>query len=189
MIVGYRRVSTDAQNLFLQEDALQKAGCERIFEDVASGTIDNRPGLSQAISFLKSGDVLVVWRLDRLGRSLRHLIEVINLLTNGGIGFRTLVEGIDTTTSQGRLTLHIFAALAEFERELIRDRTTAGLAAARARGRIGGRKHKLTDQQLQRASQLFTDRTLSVEEIAKSLGISRATIYRNLKIKEAIKPK
>lgn len=188
MIVGYKRVSTEFQNLHLQDDALAAAKCERIFEDIASGSVDDRPGLTATIDFLKAGDVLVVWRLDRLGRSLRHLIEVINLLTIRGVGFKTLVEGIDTTNPQGRLTLHIFAALAEFERELIKQRTYAGLEAARSRGRIGGRKQKLSEAQLQIVSQLFQERNLSVEAIAKSLNISRATVYRNLKFKKAIKP-
>jgi DNA invertase Pin-like site-specific DNA recombinase len=181
MLVGYLRVSTDSQNLSLQEDALQTVGCGQVFKDVASGSIDDRPGLQAALAFAKKGDVLVVWRLDRLGRSLRHLVTVINELAQKGVGFRTLNEQIDTTTAQGRLTLHIFAALAEFERELCRSRTYAGLEAARARGRVGGRKAKLTGSQLQIAQQLFSERNLTVQEIADSLHISRATVYRNLK--------
>lgn len=181
MFIGYRRISTDHQNLILQDDALKKAGCERIFEDIASGSIDDRPGLREALEFLKTGDVLVVWKLDRLGRSLRHLIEVINGLSRNGIGFRSLTESIDTITPQGRLTLHIFGALSEFERELIRSRSIAGLEAARARGRIGGRKEKLTPEQIEIARQLFSERNYSVKQVAKSLGVSRATLYRKFK--------
>src|SRR3712207_2162831 len=139
MMVGYARVSTTDQTLSLQQDALMRAGCERIFSDTMSGAKAERPGLVQALRFMRSGDVLVVWKLDRLGRSLKNLIDVVTELETLGIGFRSITESIDTTTSGGKLIFHIFGALAEFERELIRERTSAGLAAARARGRKGGR--------------------------------------------------
>src|ERR671926_1549809 len=142
MLIGYARVSTDDQNLNLQKDALHKVGCELIFDDMVSGTKARRPGLEQALSHLRSGDTLVVWRFDRLGRSLRHLIETVTDLQERGIGFKSLTESIDTTTSGGRLVFNIFASLAEFEREIIRERTQAGLKAARARGRKGSRPKK-----------------------------------------------
>jgi DNA invertase Pin-like site-specific DNA recombinase len=135
MLIGYARVSTLDQHLHLQEDALKKAGCERIFTDTASGAKSERPGLSQVLDALRSGDTLVVWKLDRLGRSLKHLVETVQALSEKEVGFRSLQESIDTTTSGGKLIFHIFAALAEFERDIIRERTNAGLAAARARGR------------------------------------------------------
>src|ERR1700674_49036 len=138
MQFGYARISTDDQTLALQEDALQKAGCERLCKDIASGAKAERPGLAKAMEQLRAGDTLVVWRLDRLGRSLQHLIETLTDLDTRGIGFKSLTEAIDTTTPGGKLIFHIFGALAEFERELIRERTNAGLAAARARGRTGG---------------------------------------------------
>src|SRR5947209_797764 len=139
MLIGYARVSTQDQTLNLQLDALNKAGCNRIFTDTISGSIQERKGLEEALSFVRPGDSLVVWRLDRLGRSLKHLIETIGQLNRKGIGFRSITESIDTTTSSGKLVFHVFGALAEFERDLIRERTKAGLAAARMRGRLGGR--------------------------------------------------
>src|SRR5215212_3348922 len=139
MQIGYARVSTTEQTLVLQEDALKKSGCDKIFTDTASGSIADRRGLEEAISQLRTGDIFVVWRLDRLGRSLRHLIETITHLHEQGVGFKSLTEQIDTTTSGGKLIFHVFGALAEFERDLIRERTLAGLAAARTRGRRGGR--------------------------------------------------
>src|SRR5687767_7427728 len=147
MQLGYARVSTDEQTLDLQRDALTAAGCTRLFTDTASGAKAERPGLTEALDHLRAGDTLVVWRLDRLGRSLGHLIETIRGLEQRGIGFKSLTESIDTTTSGGTLIFHIFGALAEFERELIRERTHAGLAAARARGRRGGRPKALGDPQ------------------------------------------
>src|SRR5437763_7534798 len=151
MLVGYARVSTGDQNLDLQKDALRKAGCEKLFTDVASGAQDDRAGLAEAIAFLRPGDTLVVWKLDRLGRSLRHLIETITALQARKVGFRSLQESIDTTTSGGELIFHVFGALAEFERDLIRERTRAGLQAARARGRQGGRPRALDATKLAQA--------------------------------------
>ena len=177
MLIGYARVSTDEQNLDLQRDALHKSGCEQIYTDQVSGTKARRPGLEQALSHLRSGDTLVVWRLDRLGRSLRHLIDTVNELQEDGVGFKSLTESIDTTSSGGKLVFHIFGALAEFEREIIKERTLAGLQAARARGRRGGPKRKLTNEQVQMAQTLYSTQ-MPVKEICKSLGISRATFYR-----------
>src|SRR3982751_5616017 len=180
MLIGYARVSTDEQNLNLQRDALEKANCEQIFTDTVSGTKARRPGLEDALSHLRAGDTLVVWRLDRLGRSLRHLIDTVTDLQEQGIGFKSLTESIDTTTSGGKLVFHIFGALAEFEREIIRERTQAGLQSARARGRMGGRRTALTPKQLQIARQLWESNT-PVKEICHTLGISRATFYRYIK--------
>ena len=177
MLIGYARVSTNEQNLDLQRDALRSAGCEQIYTDNVSGTKARRPGLDNALSHLRRGDTLVVWRLDRLGRSLRHLIDTVTELQDKGIGFKSLQESIDTTTSGGKLVFHIFGALAEFEREIIKERTLAGLQAARARGRRGGPKYKLTDKQVAIARQLYRAHT-PVKEICQTLGISRATFYR-----------
>src|ERR687885_2778915 len=175
MLIGYARVSTDDQNLDLQRDALEKAGCELIFDDMVSGTKARRAGLEQALSHLREGDTLVVWRLDRLGRSLRHLIDTVTDLQERGIGFKSLTESIDTTTSGGKLVFHIFGALAEFEREIIRERTRAGLLAARARGRRGGRPKALKDKKVAMAQALYNDKHNSIAEICKTLNISRAT--------------
>lgn len=184
MLIGYARCSTADQNLDLQMDALKKLGCEIIYQDVMSGAVDDRPGLQQALQASQSGDIFVCWKLDRMGRSLQHLINTITDLSSRGIGFKTITESIDTTTPSGRLVMHIFAALAEFERSLIQQRTRAGLEAARRRGRIGGRPSKLSENQSRIAEQLFSERNISVEEIAQSLGVSRTTIYRNLKSKQ-----
>ncbi len=178
MLIGYARVSTDDQNLDLQRDALKTAGCEQIFTDRVSGTKAERAGLKDALSHLRSGDTLVVWRLDRLGRSLRHLIDTVTDLEARGIGFKSLTENIDTTTSGGKLVFHIFAALAEFEREIIRERTKAGLTAARARGKSGGRPKALTQKQIQMLRNLAADPANSIDDICKTLGISRTTYYR-----------
>ncbi len=179
MLVGYARISTGEQTLALQQDALQAAGCERVFTDVSSGAKDERPGLASALSHLRAGDVLVVWRLDRLGRTLRSLIDLLNQLAQREVGFKSLTEQIDTTTSGGKLIFHVFGALAEFERDLIRERTQAGLRAARARGRQGGRPKKLaTEKDVARARALYASQTMTVAEICTSLGISRATFYR-----------
>src|SRR5512142_1414828 len=181
MLVGYARVSTADQTLGLQRDALTSAGCERLFTDTASGSRADRPGLEEALDFLRPGDTLVVWRLDRLGRSLRHLIDTIGALQERGIGFKSLQEHIDTTTSGGKLVFHVFGALAEFERDLIRERTRAGLAAARARGRLGGRPKALDAKKAQIAQALYNDKTNSIADICRTLRISRATLYRYVK--------
>jgi DNA invertase Pin-like site-specific DNA recombinase len=157
MLIGYARVSTDEQNLDLQLSALKQAGCEQIYTDKVSGTKATRPGLEDAFSHLRSGDTFVVWRLDRLGRSLRHLIDTVTDLQERSIGFKSLTESIDTTTSGGKLVFHIFGALAEFEREIIRERTSAGLSAARARVKNGGRPKALTEKQVAMLRQLAAD--------------------------------
>ena len=180
MLVGYARVSTQDQTLDLQKDALDKAGCERVFTDTISGSKAERPGLDQALHFLRPGDTLVVWRLDRLGRSLRHLIETVGRLQERGIGFRSINESIDTTSSGGKLIFHVFGALAEFERELIRERTRAGLDAARARGRKGGRPKLLDARKVAMARALHADKNNSIEDICRTLRISRSTLYRYL---------
>jgi DNA invertase Pin-like site-specific DNA recombinase len=178
-LIGYARVSTAEQDTALQTDALRKAGCKRIFEDTISGAKAERPGLASALEFLRDGDVLAVWRLDRLGRSLPHLIEVISALEARGVGFRSLTESIDTTTSGGRLIFHVFGALGQFERDLIRDRTKAGLSAAAARGRKGGRKPVVTADKLQRArEQIATG--LNVREAAARLKIGKTALYAAL---------
>lgn len=182
MEIGYARVSTGEQTLDLQLDALQQAGCGKIYEETASGVKADRPVLDEVLSYLRGGDTLVVWRLDRLGRSLGHLIAVVGHLSERGIGFKSVTEQIDTTTPGGKLIFHVFGALAEFERDLIRERTQAGLAAARARGRLGGRPKKLTDaKQLELARTLYESGQTDIATICRTLGISRATLYRALK--------
>ncbi len=178
--VGYARVSTGDQNPSLQIDALSILGCRRIFEETASGALRDRAKLREAIDFLRPGDTLVVWKLDRLARSLGQLIETVEELHKRECGFRSITEEIDTTTASGRLSFHIFGALAEFERSMIRERTMAGLEAARARGRRGGRPRVLTDERLMAAKALLEDGTLTVREIARQLGVSEATIYKNI---------
>jgi len=178
MLIGYARVSTLDQTLALQQDALTAAGCEDIYTDTVSGSVTERPGLTQALSHLRPGDTLVVWRLDRLGRSLTHLIETVRQLQERGVGFRSLQEQIDTTTSGGKLVFHVFGALAEFERDLIRERTHAGLQAARARGRLFGRPKALTARQVKQLQSLAKDEGNTVGEICQTLGISRSTYYR-----------
>ena len=181
MLVGYARVSTDDQNLSLQKDALEKASCEKIFHDKVSGAKSKRPGLQEALDYLRDDqDTLVVWRLDRLGRSLKNLIEIMNLLEERNIGFRSLQEAIDTTTSGGKLIFHIFGALAEFERNLIRDRTKAGLEAARARGRKGGRPKALDNKKVQLSYRLYDEKQHSIKEMCQILGISKSTLYSYL---------
>lgn len=180
MLIGYARVSTYEQNLDLQLDALQKEGCEKIYTDKASGAKDDRLGLAEAIEFLREGDTLVVWKLDRLGRSLRHLIEVVNDLHKHGRLFKSLQENIDTASSGGKLIFHIFGALAEFERDVIRERTLAGLQAARERGRVGGRPRALDDKQVAMARSLLEQNGHSVGEVCRALGVSRSTLYRYL---------
>src|SRR4051794_33562702 len=181
MKIGYARVSTTEQNLDLQRDALKAAGCGKIIEDTAGGGKAQRDGLDRVRELLRKGDVLVVWRLDRLGRSLRHLIELMTELEGQGIGFRSITESIDTTTPGGKLVFHIFGALAEFERNLIRERTRAGLDAARARGRKGGRSRSLDATQIAMAITLYQQRTHSVLEICRTMKISKPTLYSYLK--------
>ena len=180
VLIGYCRVSTQDQSLDLQQDALQKAGCERIFSDVASGAKAAREGLREALDFLREGDTLVVWRLDRLGRSLAHLLEVVNTLHARHIGFRSLQESLDTATSSGKLVFHIFSSLCEFERDLVRERTQAGLAAARAQGRHGGRPKVMNAKQVAMAVALRQDPQTTVTDICQTLGVSRASLYRYL---------
>ncbi len=179
-LLGYARISTAEQNADLQTDELTVAGCWKVFVDHASGVLDRRPELDRVLEQLRPGDTLVVWRLDRLGRSLRHLIDTVTSLDERGVAFRSLRENIDTTTAGGRLVFHLFGALAQFEREIIRDRTVAGLSAARARGRIGGRPSKLSPEQRRQARKMYDERELTVEQIGKVLGVSRTSIYRAL---------
>ena len=178
-LIGYARVSTAEQDTALQTDALRNAGCERGFEDTASGAKADRPGLADALAYLRDGDVLVVWRLDRLGRSLPHLIETVGKLEARGVGFRSLTENIDTTTPGGRLIFHVFGALGQFERDLIRERTKAGLTAAAARGRKGGRKPVVTADKLQRARELVAN-GLNVREAAARLKVGKTALYAAL---------
>lgn len=178
-LIGYARVSTADQDTALQTDALRKAGCERVFEDTVSGVKADRPGLAAALAYLRDGDVLVVWRLDRLGRSLPHLIETIGALEARGVGFRSLSESIDTTTPGGRLIFHVFGALGQFERDLIGERTKAGLAAAAARGRKGGRKPVVTADKLRRAREHLAN-GLNVREAAARLKIGKTALYAAL---------
>ncbi len=181
MKIGYARVSTIEQNLSLQRDALKAAGCGKIIEDNSSGGKVKRDGLERVLEMLRPGDSLAVWRLDRLGRSLKHLIELMGELEEQGIGFQSTTEAIDTTRPGGKLVFHIFAALAEFERNLIRERTHAGLAAARARGRKGGRRPKLGDKQRALAVELYRQKKQTVGEICQVVGISRPTLYAYLR--------
>jgi len=178
--LGYARVSTTAQDPSLQTDALAAAGCAQVWTDVASGGRDDRPELARLLERLLPGDTLVVWRLDRLGRSLPHLLSTITELEGRGVGFRSLTESIDTTTAGGRLIFSIFGALADFERQLIRDRTLAGLEAARARGRRGGRPTVMTPARVEAARALLARPGATVTSVAKDLGVSRATLYRTV---------
>jgi len=180
MKIGYARVSTPDQNLIMQEDALKKDGCQEIFSDIVSGVKSQRPGLDKALSYLREGDVLVVWKLDRLGRSIQHLIETIRSLSDRKIGFKSLQENIDTSTSSGKLVFHIFSALAEFERELIRERTDAGLKAARIRGRLGGRPALLDNRAIHRMIEMYDEQKNTVAEICKIYSISRPSFYNYL---------
>ena len=171
------RVSTNEQNLALQRDALKAAGCERLYDDTCSGSVAERPGLTKALDHMRAGDTLVVWKLDRIGRSLSHVVELVDGLQAKGIGLKVLTGGIDTTTSTGRLVFGIFATLAEFERDLIRERTMAGLAAARARGRNGGRPRLMTRAKLRTAMAMMGDRGNVASDVAEQLGISISTLY------------
>jgi len=179
-LIGYARVSTWDQSTDGQLDNLRDAGCLRIFEETASGTRTDRPQLAAALDFAREGDTIVVWRLDRLGRSLKHLMETVNELGERGIGFRSLHENIDTTTSTGRLVFHIFGALAEFERDLVADRTKAGLAAAKERGSKPGRKPVLTEDQISVVRSMHAEGRHTMTAIAQVVGVSRATVYRHL---------
>jgi DNA invertase Pin-like site-specific DNA recombinase len=179
-LLGYARVSTTDQHPQLQVDALTAAGCYRVFTETASGARSDRPVLEQVLDQLRPGDTLVVWKLDRLGRSLRHLVDAVAGLADRGIGFRSLQEAIDTTTPGGKLVFHVFAALAEFERDLIRERTAAGLAAAHSRGRHGGRPSVMTAHRLRVAQEMYASGQYTVAAIATTLGVSRASIYRHL---------
>jgi DNA invertase Pin-like site-specific DNA recombinase len=184
MKIGYARVSTKEQSFNLQLDALRKAGCEKIYQEAVSGARADRPVLKQLLDNLRGGDVLVIWKLDRLGRSLKHLVELINHLREQDIGLQSLNDPVDTTTPQGRLSFNLFASLAEFERDLIRERTQAGLSAARARGRKGGRPTGLSDQAevtARAAETLYRERQLSVRQICDKLGVSKTTLYAYLR--------
>ena len=183
MKIGYARVSTEDQNLDLQTDALQKAGCEIIYKEKASGAKIERIELKAALTHLRKDDTLVIWKLDRLARSLKDLLKIVNDLHEKGINFQCIQEGFDTSTSGGKLIFHIFGALAEFEKEVIRERTKAGLKAARARGRVGGRPSKLSPEVIAKAKALHKDFSISPKEIWQTLGISRALLYKALKLK------
>jgi DNA invertase Pin-like site-specific DNA recombinase len=180
--IGYARVSTSDQDLDLQVRELKAAGCKQVLTDRVSGTKSERPGLDSCLKAIKKGDTLVVWRLDRLGRSMQHLVNVVADLKGRGVGFKSLRDGaIDTTTASGELVFNIFAALAQFERELIRERTMAGLSAARARGKLGGRKPVPPDDpKVRAAKKLHADKSMSIRDICNTVKISRATLYRYL---------
>ena len=180
MLIGYARVSTDDQNLDLQRDALKGAGCQRVFEDMASGAKADRTGLAALMTVLRAGDTVIIWRLDRLGRSLKNLIELVERLESAKVGLRSLQENINTTTSGGRLIFHLFGALAEFERNLIRERTQAGMAAARVRGRMGGRPKRLDPAKLALALRLHHEDKHTIKEICQMMGISKSTLYNYL---------
>ncbi|MCP1213345.1 MULTISPECIES: recombinase family protein [Acetobacter] len=178
--IGYARVSTEDQHLDLQRDALQLAGCRVIYEEAASGKSAIRPELEQCRKALRAGDTLVVWRLDRLGRSLHDLVQIVADLERGGISFESVTEKIETVSAAGKLVFHVFAALAEFERNLIRERTHAGLTAARARGRAGGRKPKLGEKQVREIKALLRDPAIQVADVARRYGVSRTTLYKHV---------
>lgn len=180
MIVGYARVSTQDQSLDLQNDALRAAGCEEIFSEKITGKQRERPELQNCLRMLRKGDILVVWKLDRLARSLKDLVELITGLEAKQVGFRSITEAIDTTTAGGKLVFHIFGALAEFEHNLIRERTLAGLAAARARGRKGGRRPSMSSSDIQKANAMLKDTNITKTEVARHFGVSRVTLNKAL---------
>jgi len=182
--IGYARVSTSDQDTALQIKALKTFGCKDIYEDKASGAKTDRPELSKALSYLRAGDVLVVWKLDRLGRSMKHLIEIVNDLEARKVGFKSLTENIDTTTPGGKLVFHLFGALAQFERDLIKERTTAGLRVAREQGRVGGRPIVMTEDKLKKAKELL-QKDLNVKEVAGRIKVSPTTLYKALDIKKS----
>lgn len=177
MLIGYARVSTEDQDLASQTDELKKCGCKRMFMDKISGTKSDRPGLAEALSHLREGDVLVVWKLDRLGRTVKGLVDLVGELAARKVQFRSLTDGIDTTTPAGRFFFHVMASLAEMERELIGERTKAGLSAARKRGRVGGRKRRMTPGKVESARQLLAS-GMPPQEVAQNLGVSIPTLYR-----------
>jgi DNA invertase Pin-like site-specific DNA recombinase len=189
MLIGYARVSKNEQHLDLQLDALNKAGCEQIYTDKITGSKEERKGLQEALSHLRKGDTLVVWRLDRLGRSLKHLIETLKGFHEKDIEFKSLTENIDTSTPTGMLMFHLIGALAEFERNLIRERTNAGLEAARARGHFGGRPKVGETETKRMARKLFEDKSNTIKDICKSLRISKATLYRYVNESKPVKKK
>lgn len=176
MLIGYARVSTSDQDTALQLDALQAAGCERIYEEKGSGATRERPELDRCLQALRAGDTLIVWRLDRLGRSLKDLVAIVADLQNAAVGFRSITETIDTTTAGGRLVFHLFGALAEFERSMIQERTKAGLTAARARGRHGGRKPKLDAKTTRKAAAMLADPNITKAEVCAHFGVTRPTL-------------
>ena len=180
MLIGYARVSTQDQHPELQLDALRGAGCEQVFQEKLTGKIADRPELAACLRTLRKGDTLVVWKLDRLGRSLKHLVEIIHDLEQRGVAFRSLTESIDTASAGGKLIFHVFGALAEFEHSLIRERTLAGLAAARARGRKGGRKHKLGADDVRKAAAMLRDPLMTKAEVARHFKVSRVTLNKAL---------
>ena len=186
MLLGYARVSTDDQHLTLQHDALKQAGCDQFFDDYGSGATADRAGLRRVLAYARPGDTIVVWRLDRLSRSLKDLIDMVTVLEGKGVGLKSLHESIDTTSSSGKLIFHIFGALAEFERTLIRERTQAGLQAARARGRTGGRPKALTPDQQALAVKLYDEKQHTVAQIGRLLGISKPTLYKYLAVGKEI---
>lgn len=180
MLIGYARTSTLDQRPELQLDALTQAGCEKVFVEQASGAQRERPQLKAALEFAREGDTLVVWKLDRLSRSLKQLIETVELLQTRGIAFRSLTEAIDTSGAGGRFVFHVFGALAEFERSIIKERTMAGLAASRARGRRGGRPKQMTTKKIAMAKGMLSNPTITMDDVARELGVSIATLYRHL---------
>jgi len=180
MLIGYARVSTQDQNPELQLDALKQAGCEKIFTEKASGAQRDRPQLTEAIKYMRPGDTLVVWKLDRLARSMKQLIETVEGLEAQNIGFCSLTENMDTTTPGGKLIFHIFGALAEFERSVLRERTKAGLASARARGRVGGRPRALSDEDIAKAKAMLRDPEITTKQVADTLGVSVSNLYSYL---------
>jgi DNA invertase Pin-like site-specific DNA recombinase len=188
MLIGYMRVSTGEQSLDLQRDALDKIGCERIYEDVCSGRVTDRPGLSRVMETARDGDAIVIWKLDRIGRSLAHVVGLVGDLQKRGVGLKVLTGDVDTTTTTGRLVFGIFATLADFERDLIQERTMAGLAAARARGRAGGRPRVMTKQKLKAAMAMMADRENAARDVAAQLGVSLSTLYAYVDSKGAPRP-
>lgn len=180
MLVGYARVSTRDQNPALQLEALRNVGCDKVFTEKASGAQRDRPELQAALEYLRAGDVLVVWKLDRLARSVRQLVETAELLQAREIGLQVITQAIDTTTPSGRLTFHLLAAIAEFERELTLERTQAGLAQARSLGRRGGRKPAMGEPEIRRAKAMLSDRSITVEEVARQMGVQPSTLYRHI---------